>query len=175
MGVALALAVGTALLYHLQQSAPWLAKDVIWLLPDASCGLVESVAAWAQFYSNPAVGSAAAWEVGAHTCLVEACGSLPYSRAMAACFVWDLDVSNGPMGLMGHALSSHGWQVRNAHVNTNWMYLACLSPKATQAKWLDLRQHAVEPSTRLSGCSAHGQRRPAAWSYVGPCKVLTVC
>eukprot|EP00775_Hariotina_reticulata_P006404 gene6404-6635_t len=52
-GVALALAIGTALLYHLQQSAPWLAKDVIWLLPDASCGLVESVGAWAHYYNNP--------------------------------------------------------------------------------------------------------------------------
>lgn len=45
----LALALGFALVTHLA-ATPWLAKELIWLLPDASCGLVGSVEAWAYTY-----------------------------------------------------------------------------------------------------------------------------
>lgn len=41
------------MLYHLKHSAPWLAKDVVWVIPDASCGLVESMQAWTDAYQHP--------------------------------------------------------------------------------------------------------------------------
>ena len=40
------LAVGSALTHHLK-GVPWLARDFVWLIPDASCGLVHSAQAWA--------------------------------------------------------------------------------------------------------------------------------
>eukprot|EP00878_Enallax_costatus_P015128 GHUV01015840.1.p1 GENE.GHUV01015840.1~~GHUV01015840.1.p1 ORF type:complete len:232 (+),score=58.57 GHUV01015840.1:1366-2061(+) len=52
-GVQLALSLGFAVLHHLKTAAPWLAKDVIWVLPDASCGLVESMQAWTDAYQHP--------------------------------------------------------------------------------------------------------------------------
>ncbi|WIA12567.1 hypothetical protein OEZ85_006228 [Tetradesmus obliquus] len=52
-GALLALALGAALLRHLGSSAPWLAKEVLWLLPDASCGLVPALQAWADAYQRP--------------------------------------------------------------------------------------------------------------------------
>lgn len=55
-GVALALALGSALLRHLGSGAPWLAKDVVWLLPDASCGLVAAMGAWADAYAGQVRG-----------------------------------------------------------------------------------------------------------------------
>ncbi|KAF8067126.1 Gpaa1 [Scenedesmus sp. PABB004] len=56
-GAGLALALGFALLAHLDSAAPWLAKEVVWVLPDASCGLVAAMAAWAEAYQNPALGA----------------------------------------------------------------------------------------------------------------------
>lgn len=56
-GALLALALGAALLRHLGSSAPWLAKEVLWLLPDASCGLVPALQAWADAYQRPVSGS----------------------------------------------------------------------------------------------------------------------
>jgi hypothetical protein len=52
-GALLALALGSALLQHLGHAAPWLAKEVVWLLPDASCGLVQALQAWADAYQRP--------------------------------------------------------------------------------------------------------------------------
>ncbi len=48
---AFALALGHALLAHLGR-VPWLAKDVIWVVPDASCGLVASMEAWVSTYQS---------------------------------------------------------------------------------------------------------------------------
>lgn len=48
-GVRLSLALGYALMTHLAR-ATWLSKEVIWLLPDASCGLVAAVQAWTDVY-----------------------------------------------------------------------------------------------------------------------------
>jgi hypothetical protein len=48
-----------ALLLHLR-GAPWLAKDVIWVISDASCGLVEGVAAWVAEYQQT-VGIGCGW------------------------------------------------------------------------------------------------------------------
>lgn len=45
-GATSVLAVGTILTLHLQ-SVPWLARDFVWLIPDASCGLLHSTQAWA--------------------------------------------------------------------------------------------------------------------------------
>jgi hypothetical protein len=50
-GATLALSTLHALMLHLR-SAPWLAKDVVWVAADASCGLVESVAAWVAEYQQ---------------------------------------------------------------------------------------------------------------------------
>ncbi|GBF97123.1 glycosylphosphatidylinositol anchor attachment [Raphidocelis subcapitata] len=50
-GASLAVSLVHALLLHLR-SAPWLAKDVIWVVADASCGLVEGVAAWVGEYQQ---------------------------------------------------------------------------------------------------------------------------
>ncbi|KAI8463809.1 MAG: hypothetical protein J3K34DRAFT_494099 [Monoraphidium minutum] len=50
-GAALAVSTAHALLVHLR-GAPWLAKDVIWLVADSSCGLVEGVAAWVAEYQQ---------------------------------------------------------------------------------------------------------------------------
>lgn len=36
------LGLAAAFIEHLSQ-APWLAKDVVWLMPDARCGLLPSV------------------------------------------------------------------------------------------------------------------------------------
>ena len=44
---AAALAVGLALTQYLAQ-VPWLARDFVWVIPDARCGLVESAAQWLQ-------------------------------------------------------------------------------------------------------------------------------
>ncbi|KAF6257683.1 hypothetical protein COO60DRAFT_1701734 [Scenedesmus sp. NREL 46B-D3] len=52
-GALLALALGSALLAHLGPAAPWLAKEVVWLLPDASCGLLQALQAWADAYQRP--------------------------------------------------------------------------------------------------------------------------
>lgn len=41
------------MLYHLKTAALWLAKDVVWVIPDASCGLVESMQAWTDAYQHP--------------------------------------------------------------------------------------------------------------------------
>ena len=35
---------------HLAHEARWLAKDVVWVLPDASCGALSSLQAWVQRY-----------------------------------------------------------------------------------------------------------------------------
>lgn len=40
------LALGTILIHHLQ-GVPWLARDFVWLIPDASCGLLHSTQMWA--------------------------------------------------------------------------------------------------------------------------------
>jgi hypothetical protein len=48
---AFVLALGHAVLAHLGR-VPWLAKDVIWVIPDASCGLVASVDAWVATYQS---------------------------------------------------------------------------------------------------------------------------
>jgi len=48
-GVRLSLSLGFALLSHLSR-VTWLSKEVIWLLPDASCGLVAAVEAWTAAY-----------------------------------------------------------------------------------------------------------------------------
>jgi hypothetical protein len=47
--VRLSLALGHALMTHLAH-VPWLAKEVIWLLPDASCGLLAALQAWTHTY-----------------------------------------------------------------------------------------------------------------------------
>jgi hypothetical protein len=47
---------------HLR-SAPWLAKDVVWVAADASCGLVEGVAAWVAEYQQT-VGGGWIWVGG---------------------------------------------------------------------------------------------------------------
>ena len=40
-GTALALALGHAVMAYLLR-VPWLAKDILWVLPDARCGLIEA-------------------------------------------------------------------------------------------------------------------------------------
>ncbi len=40
-GTALALTLGHAVTSYLS-GVPWLAKDIVWVLPDARCGLLES-------------------------------------------------------------------------------------------------------------------------------------
>jgi hypothetical protein len=47
--VRLSLALGYALMTHLSR-ASWLSKEVVWLLPDAACGLVAAVEAWTHVY-----------------------------------------------------------------------------------------------------------------------------
>lgn len=46
-----ALSLGHAIMAHLSK-VPWLAKDVIWVVPDASCGLVTSMDAWVHTYQS---------------------------------------------------------------------------------------------------------------------------
>eukprot|EP00892_Ulva_mutabilis_P006819 jgi/Ulvmu1/4509/UM002_0235.1 len=53
------LALGTTLTQHLQ-GVPWLARDLVWLIPDASCGLVYSTQAWADLALGRAALDAAA-------------------------------------------------------------------------------------------------------------------
>lgn len=53
------LTVGTVLTQHLQ-GVPWLARDFVWLIPDASCGLVHSSQAWADLALGKAALDAAA-------------------------------------------------------------------------------------------------------------------
>ena len=48
------LSLGLSLLKHLS-GVTWLAKDLVWLLPDASCGQVEATQAWVDKYTS-AVG-----------------------------------------------------------------------------------------------------------------------
>jgi hypothetical protein len=50
-GAAAALAVGLGMAQQLG-SAPWLAKDFVWVIPDARCGLVDSAAAWIEHYQG---------------------------------------------------------------------------------------------------------------------------
>jgi hypothetical protein len=52
-GALLALSLGATVLAHLGSAAPWLAKEVVWLLPDASCGLLAAMQAWADAYQRP--------------------------------------------------------------------------------------------------------------------------
>lgn len=40
------ISLGGVLTQHMA-SVPWLARDFVWLIPDASCGLVHSTQAWA--------------------------------------------------------------------------------------------------------------------------------
>jgi glycosylphosphatidylinositol transamidase len=55
---ALALAAAHALVAgHLRDAAPWLAKDVVWIVPDASCGGVEAVEAWLTAYHQEEAGA----------------------------------------------------------------------------------------------------------------------
>lgn len=58
-GAALAVSTVYALALHLRGAA-WLAKDVVWLVSDASCGLVEGVAAWVAEYQRT-VGRVCNW------------------------------------------------------------------------------------------------------------------
>lgn len=50
-GASLVVAVGYALMLHLRK-VPWLAKDIIWVMPDASCGLMDSMEAWVATYQT---------------------------------------------------------------------------------------------------------------------------
>lgn len=54
-GAAAALAVGTVMTQFLAQ-VPWLARDFVWVVPDARCGLDASMHAWmaAQVSASPA-------------------------------------------------------------------------------------------------------------------------
>ncbi len=56
-GTALALTLGHAVMAYLS-GVPWLAKDVVWVLPDARCGLIES--AEVNFHSGRGAASACA-------------------------------------------------------------------------------------------------------------------
>jgi glycosylphosphatidylinositol transamidase len=48
---ALALSAAHALVAgHLRDAAPWLAKDIVWVVVDASCGGAEAVGAWLEAY-----------------------------------------------------------------------------------------------------------------------------
>jgi hypothetical protein len=51
---------------------PWLAKDVIWVVPDASCGLVTSMDAWVHTYQS--VVSAPAAQAHLFSLLTMLCG-----------------------------------------------------------------------------------------------------
>ena len=84
-GVEAALAVGLLLTEYLGQ-VPWLARDFVWIIPDARCGLVESAEAWmaAQQGTHAAVGNATA---------TRRAGALQQVRCRAASRI-GLDVSN---------------------------------------------------------------------------------
>jgi hypothetical protein len=55
-GAPLVVAAAAALLAHLQLSG-WLAKDLVWLVPDARCGSLEATRRWTQLYQGTQVGA----------------------------------------------------------------------------------------------------------------------
>ena len=50
-GAATALSVGLGM-FEYMTTVQWLAKDFVWLVPDSSCGVVESVSAWMEEYQG---------------------------------------------------------------------------------------------------------------------------
>jgi hypothetical protein len=61
--VQLVAGLGLSLLGHLGR-VRWLAKDVVWVVPDRACGGVEATQAWADTYASQVGGLVGGWEGG---------------------------------------------------------------------------------------------------------------
>lgn len=75
--------LGLSLLGHLGR-VRWLAKDVVWVVPDRACGGVEATQAWADTYASQ-VGGRVGWWVGEWRKVEEAV------KGGSFCGVWGQD------------------------------------------------------------------------------------